>query len=195
MALQTSGAISLNQIHIEAGGTSAAQVSLNDSDVRGLISKASGASMSFNEWYGASASTHTITQGIYNNEYYGYWSGLSMGAIADVPDGSQIGNSYFNNGSINLNVLSTMRNQNPTSGFNFMVQMNYSSPVASDAFDSLTLTANGSTVTMYTSDAYSSGSYTRTWLWNLSFGLTTSQISNLTTEFDGSGSIDVKYEA
>lgn len=54
MALQTSGAISLNQIHIEAGGSSGTQASLNDSDIRGLISKGSGAQMSFSEWYGAS---------------------------------------------------------------------------------------------------------------------------------------------
>ena len=54
MALPTSGAISLNQIHVEAGGTSGTQASINDSDIRGLISKASGAQMSFSEWYGAS---------------------------------------------------------------------------------------------------------------------------------------------
>ena len=57
MALQTSGAISLNDIHVEAGGTSGTQASINDSDIRGLISKGSGVQMSFNEWYGASAST------------------------------------------------------------------------------------------------------------------------------------------
>ena len=61
MALQTSGAISLNQIHIEAGGTSGTQASLNDSDIRGLISKASGAQMSFSEWYGASSYTSPST--------------------------------------------------------------------------------------------------------------------------------------
>lgn len=55
MALQTSGAISLNDIHIEAGGSSGTQVTTNDADVRGLINKSSGAQMSFNEWYGASA--------------------------------------------------------------------------------------------------------------------------------------------
>ena len=55
MPLQSSGAISLNQIHIEAGGTSGTQASINDSDIRGLIGKASGAQMSFSEWYGASA--------------------------------------------------------------------------------------------------------------------------------------------
>ena len=54
MALQTSGAISLNQIHVEAGGSSGTTASINDSDIRGLIGKASGATMSFSEWYGAS---------------------------------------------------------------------------------------------------------------------------------------------
>lgn len=53
MALQTSGAISLNDMHIEVGGTSGTQVSLNDTDIRGLISKASGAQSSFSEFYGA----------------------------------------------------------------------------------------------------------------------------------------------
>lgn len=55
MALQTSGAISLNQIHVEAGGSSGTQASINDSDIRGLISKGSGAQNSFSEYYGASS--------------------------------------------------------------------------------------------------------------------------------------------
>ena len=59
MALQSSGAISLNEIHIEAGGSSGTTASLNDSDIRGLISKGSGATMSFNEWYGASSAFTT----------------------------------------------------------------------------------------------------------------------------------------
>lgn len=54
MALQTSGAISLNDIHIEAGGSSGTNASINDADIRGLISKASETTMSFSEWYGAS---------------------------------------------------------------------------------------------------------------------------------------------
>jgi hypothetical protein len=54
MALQTSGAISLNNIHVEAGGSSGSAATINDSDIRDLISKGSGAAMSFNEWYGAS---------------------------------------------------------------------------------------------------------------------------------------------
>jgi len=54
MALPSNGAISLNQMHIEVGGSSGSTASLNDSDIRGLISKSSGATMAFNEWYGAS---------------------------------------------------------------------------------------------------------------------------------------------
>jgi hypothetical protein len=55
MALQTSGAISLNDIHVEAGGSSGSSATINDTDIRGLIGKGSGASNSFNEYYGASA--------------------------------------------------------------------------------------------------------------------------------------------
>jgi hypothetical protein len=55
MALQTSGAISLDQIHVEAGGTSGTQCSINDTDIRDLIGKTSATTMSFNEWYGADA--------------------------------------------------------------------------------------------------------------------------------------------
>mgnify|MGYP001226337745 FL=1 len=62
MGLQSSGAISLNEIHIEAGGSSGSQASMNDSDIRGLISKGSGVQMSFSEWYGAS---NVTTEGPY----------------------------------------------------------------------------------------------------------------------------------
>ena len=54
MALPSSGAISLNEMHIEIGGSSGSEVSINDSDIRGLISKSASTNMSFSEWYGAS---------------------------------------------------------------------------------------------------------------------------------------------
>ena len=56
MALQSSGAISLDDIHVEAGGSTGSQATINDTDIRALISKSAGAQMAFNEWYGASAS-------------------------------------------------------------------------------------------------------------------------------------------
>ena len=95
MALQTSGAISLNQIHIEAGGTTGTNCQINNSDIRGLIGKGSGATMSFNEWYGASSSldTQSLTVGGYSPYYYytGNWYGAGR---------SGIGGSSWNFGSI-----------------------------------------------------------------------------------------------
>ena len=55
MPLPSSGQIDLNAMHVEAGGTTGTEATINDSDIRGLISKADGAQMAFNEWYGASA--------------------------------------------------------------------------------------------------------------------------------------------
>ena len=75
MALQTSGAISLNDIHQELGATSGTTVSLNDTDVRGLVSIASG-EIALDDFYGASAWTHVVTQGshsyqgnVYNGKF------------------------------------------------------------------------------------------------------------------------------
>ena len=62
MPLQTSGAISLNDIHVEAGGTSGTTCSINDSDIRSLspasgytIPTGSGTTIDFGDFYGASS--------------------------------------------------------------------------------------------------------------------------------------------
>ena len=88
MALQTSGAISLNDIHVEAGGSTGTSATINDADIRGLISKASGATMSFNEWYGASANldSETMTAGsatILYNTWTGFqnWYTTTIGSM------------------------------------------------------------------------------------------------------------------
>lgn len=87
MPLQTSGTISLNDIHVEAQGPSGGQASINDADIRALIGKSSGAQMAFSEWYGASSAwTSTLTIGsitILKNTIYGYLQG-SYGALSDT---------------------------------------------------------------------------------------------------------------
>tara|TARA_R100001509_G_scaffold41628_1_gene22334 strand:- start:11764 stop:12477 length:714 start_codon:yes stop_codon:yes gene_type:complete len=64
MALQTSGAISLNNIHVEAGGTTETQCSINDSDIRSLneasgktINNSTNTTIDFDDFYGASSSS------------------------------------------------------------------------------------------------------------------------------------------
>ena len=54
MALQTSGAISLNDIHVEVGGTSGTLCSLNDADFRALINVGNNANQSLQLYYGKS---------------------------------------------------------------------------------------------------------------------------------------------
>lgn len=108
MALQSSGQISLNDIHVEAGGASGTLASINDSDIRGLIGKGSGVAMSFSEWYGASAAVYSgsITTGnpttiAYVGVFYGYWATYSMGSIspAGTINGGNIDGIYGTDGS------------------------------------------------------------------------------------------------
>jgi hypothetical protein len=58
MSLPNSGQISLDDIHVVAGGTTRAQVSLNDTDVRQLIGSSVGSGVTFSDFYGAGAPTY-----------------------------------------------------------------------------------------------------------------------------------------
>lgn len=60
MPLTDSGAISLDDMHQEAGGSANSNCSINDSDIRDLIGKADEAQSAFNEFYGASAVSNWI---------------------------------------------------------------------------------------------------------------------------------------
>ena len=60
MALQSSGPISLDDIHVEVGGTTGTTVSINDTDVRNLISSTPGTQVSFNDYYGATSSIWSV---------------------------------------------------------------------------------------------------------------------------------------
>jgi hypothetical protein len=54
--LQSSGQITLDEIHVEAGGTTSTEATVNDTDIRGLISAASASEMEFADFYGADGS-------------------------------------------------------------------------------------------------------------------------------------------
>ena len=76
MALPTSGNLTLNQIHIEAGGSSGTGCTMNDTDIRGLTAAASrtinstlGTAIEIGDFYGASSlPTTQITTG-YDTSY------------------------------------------------------------------------------------------------------------------------------
>ena len=55
MATPSSGAISLDQMNVEAGGSSGSTVSINDAQIRFLDSKSANATSSFDDFYGIEA--------------------------------------------------------------------------------------------------------------------------------------------
>jgi hypothetical protein len=131
MALPTSGAISLNQIHVEAGGSSGSIVSINDSDVRSLIGKASGTTSSFSQFYGASGQVDSFnivvgrrTVSGYLPEAWGYISGSNgtgsiasgSNATAEFCSGTYTAASWitFYNGTVSIQAAGTT---NSNSGF------------------------------------------------------------------------------
>ena len=68
MALQTSGPISLNDMHVEVGGTSGTTCSLNDPDIRNLISVGDSTNQSFLLYYGQAAETVMTSGGTVNGQ-------------------------------------------------------------------------------------------------------------------------------
>ena len=172
MALQTSGAISLNDIHVEAGGTSGTQASINDSDIRALIGKASGATMSFDEWYGASANTViTVTQGS-SGTAYGFDSGL-FGSISPTT---------YNGASI-LYLAHYVVTIKGNSSYYFQIEM--AGNRVQSFFASVEETSLGNKTSSSASHSYNSGSNSTFWIWTLS-----SSPSN----WDGSGNLSVTIE-
>ncbi|MDA0320422.1 MAG: hypothetical protein O3A90_14225 [Proteobacteria bacterium] len=88
MALPTSGALSLNAIHVEAGGTSGTQCSMNDTDIRGLspasgktINSTLGTQVDFNNYYGASGETVYQMTGV---SYIAYSTSSKTGGPAHI---------------------------------------------------------------------------------------------------------------
>ncbi len=191
MALQTSGAISLNQIHTEAGGTSGTLVSLNDSDIRSLGGVASG-TIDFADFYGASSSQSiVVTQGEdagSTGAYYGYRQSSSIGSRSPT--------AFYNasNAQRTITGLYIFRHSIHTY---FYVEMSYSTANAIGATElsSVEMTCNGALTTLLTSAGGTTtiaGGFQRRWIWYVGNGMTSTQKQNINAEWDGSGNITVK---
>lgn len=191
MPLQSSGAISLNEIHVEAGGTSGTEASINDADIRSLIGKASGATMSFSEWYGASASTFfVVTQGTLSQQF-----STKRGFVDDSNTGS-VSPANLDGANNTAMTIEECARVNSSAGMFFQFELSYSSAIAADEFTSLFFTANSASTVLLTSEASTTstrGGFGRRWTWSSSNGLDSTEISNITTEWDGSGNITVTF--
>ena len=69
MSLPASGnSISLNELHVEAGGTSGTLCSLNDSDIRDIIDVSADASQNIQQYFGKSAAAYYDASGAVSGE-------------------------------------------------------------------------------------------------------------------------------
>lgn len=190
MTLQTSGAISLNQIHVEAGGTSGTQASLNDSDIRVIAGAPSGA-IDFADCYGVTLVTVTqSTQSQTMATLYGYSDSPAFGSRSPT---------NVNGNTLNAMTIKSVYRTNSSAGLFFTIDLSYSNANAIDAdeFTSFSFIANGTVTTLLTSEALAStlgNGYIRRWTWSSSYGLDSTEISNITTEWDGSGAIKVGFK-
>jgi len=191
MALQTSGAISLNDIHVEAGGTTGTQASINDTDIRALIAKASNSTMSFTEWYGASASTvMTVTQGTLSGQFF-----ATRGFEDATPTGS-VSPTNVNGSTLLQMSIKRIARTNSSAGMFFEFELSYSTAnqISASEFTNIQFTANGTLTTLTSAEASTTttqGGFGRRWTWTSSNGLDSTEIANITAEWDGSGNIDV----
>ena len=192
MTLQYSGAISLNDIHVEAGGSTGTQVSINDADIRALIGKASGATMSFSEWYGATGQQFfAVTQGSSTSQYYsiyGFASGVSNASVSPT--------NYQNSSGVNRGVTGIYR-LTASNGTFFYVLLSSSlaNGIPDNDFSSIQMVCNGTTTTLTSAEAattFVAGGYQKRWEWSSTNGLDSTELSNITNEWDGSGSITVE---
>ena len=191
MPLQSSGAISLNDIHVEAGGTSGTQASINDTDIRALIYKAGGTTMSFSEWYGASTSTViAVTQGTLSGQFF-----TTRGFEDATPTGSVSPSSVNGNTLFTMTIKRIARTQS-SAGLFFEFELSYSTAnaISASEFTSIQFTANGTLTTLTSAEAYTTttqGGFGRRWDWSYANGLDNTELANIAAEWDGSGVINV----
>lgn len=162
MALQSSGQISLNDLHVEAGGTSGTQASMNDSDIRGLLSAAANSQMTFSGFYGASSSilSTTMTVGSFTDSS-AYIQTTSNGYHPNTATGvhGATGSPVF--GSMGSNSVSSIQSGAKISALvhNSLVgvrlQIDDNAAVSNSGFTSLTV---GSTTYARTAASFTSGS-------------------------------------
>lgn len=167
MTLPATGTITMNDIHIEVGGTSGTQCSLNDTDIRALRGITSG-QIDMNGFHGLSSAQHTITVGTValNSRtvltgYRSTWTTPSFGSI-DTAYSSVISNNII---SLYFNI----RDGQPE-----YVELDagpYSTQTYDDPGDFTYIQINGTNYTPYFFDSsyYSSlGGFRRLWACNAS---------------------------
>ena len=177
MALPSSGnPISLNQIHVEAGGISGTPCSLNEADIRALIGKGDEDAMLFSEWYGAVnefvltistlGSWSTNLPGAARNQRYGFQSYNSYGATT----GAVAKTGYF--GGNNVVAFWILQNQpNESTAYVYLEASGNITNTNDDAFSSVSVNGAASYSRNNASFSYDSSTGRSQWLWTTSLAV------------------------
>ena len=115
MALQTSGQISLNDLHVEVGGVSGTECSLNDPDIRVLIGKEDGGSdHAITLYYGVSSevelSSGTVINGQNSLQEITVSDYIGSGGTLIVPSGWWIWSDNTANAAMTIDIPCTITN-------------------------------------------------------------------------------------
>tara|TARA_Y100000385_G_C13080000_1_gene633380 strand:+ start:868 stop:1899 length:1032 start_codon:yes stop_codon:yes gene_type:complete len=148
MALPTSGAISLNAIHIEAGGSSGTLCSINDADIRGLtpgtgysIPTGSGTAIDFADFYGASSRGEAVFTHIGNGSTTSSWVAPFTGTVCIlcVGGGSDGGVRTSWDGGVGGGggALSYTNNQSITAGYTYTIRVSGAGPYGTSTGNTL----------------------------------------------------------
>jgi len=161
----------MNTVHVNAGGSSTTQVSLNDSDVRALANDFSG-QISMSQTRGGT----TVTQGNSSNVSFGYSEGIGTGSAF----GSIADDDIFVTGRV-MGIFYTEIEVKGSYTRTMFVYINGNR--SQSAFTSFYESSLGTKTTSSANHAYNSQYDYTVWTWNL-----TSTPSN----WDGSGALKVR---
>lgn len=183
MPLQTSGAISLQNLQDEFGGSHPIQLT----EYGGLRQSGTGSTISLSDYYGGTNSP-VVTQGTLQQQYstiYGFNLDNSVGSVSP---------SAWYNSSQQGRTIKEIARINSSAGLFFHFELSYSAAIPANDFTSIQFTANGTLTTLTSAESYTSttqGGFGRRWSWSLSNGLDTTEVANIAAEFDGSGTVTI----
>lgn len=187
MALQTSGAISLQNLQDEFGGSH--PITLNE--YGGLRTSGTGATISLSDYYGGTNSP-TVTQGTLQQQYstiYGFNSANSVGSVSPP--------NWYNASMEARSILEIARVQ-ASAGLFFQFELSYSSAIPANDFTSIQFTANGTLTTLTSAESSTTttqGGFGRRWTWSFANGLDSTELANIAAEWDGSGTVAITVNA
>jgi hypothetical protein len=161
MALQASGAISLDDMHVEVGGTSGTTCSLNDADIRALISVGDSGQQSIQQYYGVSSETNLPTGGSQVNgqvqlQQITASSYISSGETLRVPSNMWVWSDSTSVAALIIDIPCTVINDGKIIGKGGNGGWGFSNPGATAGGPAISVTASGVTITN-SSGAYIAG--------------------------------------